>query len=92
MTSVGHAYARYARAPSCSSPTSCAHDGADASPQVRPRQVVLVSDAMVLLPLIASYCLPHQVRPRQVVLVSDAMVAMGLPAGTYHFGGDTVEV
>jgi hypothetical protein len=58
-------HARYARAPSCLSPTSCAHDGADASPQVR---------------------------PRQVVLVSDAMVAMGLPAGTYHFGGDTVEV
>ena len=27
-------------------PHACAHDGADASPQVRPRQVVLVSDAM----------------------------------------------
>ena len=43
-------------------------------------------------PLITPDDHPPQVRPRSVVLVSDAMVAMGLPAGTYHFGGDTVEV
>jgi len=50
----------------------------------------LIADGVHVHP--ASVKLAHQVRPRQVVLVSDAMVAMGLPAGTYIFGGDTVEV
>ncbi len=50
----------------------------------------LIADGVHVHP--ASIKLAHQVRPRSVVLVSDAMVAMGLPAGTYQFGGDAVEV